>query len=151
MKTPTIKSFTAQSNIPAPLIRAVINQLGGFDSFKESAPDIANHGIDGGFGGFIYHCDTVPFTKKHKQHIIDLAEAQAAECDYGDLYTMINGFNCLKGMDFTPARIAALIHGREPRDDDGQADYTTLYNALAWYAGEEVSRAWCDYLEYLND
>jgi len=68
-----------------------------------------------------------------------------------DAFSMIAGFNCLKGLDLTPGKIAALIYGREPSDDDGSADYTSLFNALAWYAGEEVSRSFCDYLEQLND
>lgn len=150
---PTQTDFINASSIPAQLIRAVIKQLGSFERFQEQAPDITNHGIDGGFGGFIYYCDTVAFTKKHKKHILKLAEDQARDC-YGkdtDAFTMVSTFNCLKGLDLTPGKIAALIYGREPRDDDGSADYTSVYNALAWYAGEEVSRAWCDYLENLND
>lgn len=151
-KQPTQTDFIKQSSIPAPLIRAVIKQLGGFERFQEQGPDITIHGISGGFSGFIYYYpDTVPFTRKHKKHILQMAEDQAADFGESDAFTMIASFNCLKGLDLTPSKIAALIYGREPSDDDGIADYTSLFNALAWYSGEEVARAWCDYLDYLND
>ena len=45
-------------NIDADLIRAVIRQSGGWLSFQEMAQDIYNHGISGGFNGWI-------FTPKH--------------------------------------------------------------------------------------
>jgi hypothetical protein len=151
-KQPTQTDFINNAgHIPAQLIRAVIRQLGGFEYFQEQAPDITNHGIDGGFSGFIYHAETVAFAKKHKKTILQLAEDQARDYGDADAFTMIAGFNCLKGLDITPGKIATLIYGREPSDDDGSADYTSLFNALAWYAGEEVARAWCDYLEQLND
>lgn len=153
MKTPTVKSFIENSNLPAQLIRATINQFGGFERFQEVAEDVTNHGIDGGFNSFIYHEDTVKFSKKNKKLIMELAEQQAADI-YGndtDAFQMLAGFNCLKSYELKPSRIAALIHGREPKEDDDSADYTGIFNALAWYAGEEVARAWCDYLEQLND
>jgi hypothetical protein len=151
-KTPTQTDFIKQSSIPAPLIRAVIKQLGGWESFQEKAPDITSYGMAGGIGGFIYYYpDTVPFSKKHKKHILELAEQQARDYGEADAFAMIAGFNCLKGLDLSPGRIATLALGREPKDDDGSADYTQIHNALAWYAGEEVARSYCDYLEYLND
>lgn len=45
----TIKQFCEYSSIDVGLIRAVIRQSGGWQSFQESAPDISNHGIAGGF------------------------------------------------------------------------------------------------------
>ena len=50
MKTPTLKNLVASSNIPAPLIHAVVRQMGGWETFTNYAPDIARHGIDGGIG-----------------------------------------------------------------------------------------------------
>lgn len=49
----TLKKLVERSNIPESLIRAVVRQMGGWESFKESAPDICRGGIDGGFHGFI--------------------------------------------------------------------------------------------------
>ena len=149
----TLTAFINHSNIPPRLIRAVVNQLGGFEEFQQAAQDITNHGISGGFGGFIYYTDTVAFSKKHKADIMTLAEDQARDY-YGkdaDAFQMIAGFNCLKGQELSPGQIAKLIHGREPKTGDAADDYTQLFNALAWYAGEEVARAWCDFVEYQNE
>lgn len=147
MKNPTLKSFIENSNINARLIRAVVNQLGGWEAFQEKAPDICNHGAAGGFGGIIYYSETVAFTKKHKKLILDYAEQLAADIGDSDAFQLIAGFNCLRGLDLTPGQIAALVYGKEPRDDDKAADYTQLFNALCWFAAEEVSRSYVDFLE----
>ena len=41
----TLKNFIEYSSINAELIRAVIRQSGGWETFQEIAPDIANYGI----------------------------------------------------------------------------------------------------------
>jgi len=136
----TLKSLIANSNIPAPLIRAVVRQLGGWESFTQSAPDIASHGIDGGFHGFIYNRDTEAFAKRNRAHIAALASYQAGEFGHG-VIEMVQGFNCLKG-NGGPAQEEvgmALYAGK----DDGAG----VLNALAWYAGEEVCRAYVDMIE----
>ena len=43
----TLKSLVEKSHINEKLIRAVVRQIGGWESFTQSAPDITNHGIDG--------------------------------------------------------------------------------------------------------
>jgi hypothetical protein len=53
----TTAQAISDSGIPAKLVRSVIWQLGG----KESLQDIANNSIDGGFHGFIYYSETIPF------------------------------------------------------------------------------------------
>lgn len=60
----TLKSLIANSSIPAPLIRAVVRQLGGWERFTEQAPDITSHGINGGYSGFIYYAETHAFAKR---------------------------------------------------------------------------------------
>lgn len=62
---------------------AVLKQLGfiGFDlgdevkseSVISTLEDICNHGIDGGFGDFIYYADTVEFFDNNRDDIIELA------------------------------------------------------------------------------
>jgi len=88
--------FINKSNVPAKLIRAVVSQLGGWEAFKEIAPDIINHGIDGGFRGFIYHTDTVAFFKRNRAAIMDLAEDQCRDIGYEGLFNMFASFNCMK-------------------------------------------------------
>lgn len=141
MKT-TLAKFIDSSNIPAQLIRAVVRQMGGWDSFKESAPDIARHGIDGGFHGFIYYRDTVAFAKRNCAHIAALAKAQAS--DFGNsVVEMIQNFGCFRngGKPDEASICTALYGGRAQEDTD------TVLNALAWYAGEEVARSFQDMAE----
>lgn len=126
----TIKEFCAQSNIPAKLIRSTVRQAGGWQAFKEIAEDVVNHGADGGFGGFFYYTDTCAFFKRNKMYILGYAKEQANEFGQG-LYEMIGGFNCLKISDW---EVAEAIHAPT------SPEKTTVQNALAWYALEEVCR-----------
>ena len=131
----TLKEFTEQSGLNGSLVRHVVKQMGGWDSFKESAQDVANNGINGGFHGFIYYKDTVPFAKRNKTLILDLAKEQAADFGSESIYSMIAGFNCLK---MQADEVAEAIH-------NSHSDLRTqVYNALAWYAGEEVCHRYSD-------
>ena len=135
MKKLTLKAFINQTNIPDKLIRATVRQASGdWELFKESAADIANYGASGGYGGFIYYSDTVPFAKRNLKEIIELAEQQAAEFGESDAYAMIAGFNCLKKGKLTGGRAALAI--AQPNNDQ----HVDVMNALAWYALEEVAR-----------
>ena len=65
--------------------------------------------------------------------------AQQMASDLGEpLYKMIAGFNCLK---ITEGEAAEAIH--DPRSEER----TQVFNALAWFALEEVSRSYSDQLE----
>ena len=130
----TQKQIVENSNIPATLTRAVIKQLGGWSSFKGSAPDIANHGIDGGYCGFVYYTDTVAFFKRNRRDIVELAKQQADDFGMGVL-EMVAGFNCLNG-DYSTDEIGETLFGGPVNDQ--------IANALAWYAGEEVARVYAD-------
>lgn len=132
-----LKELIESTAIPPALVRAVVNQIGGWESFQERAPDIANNGINGGFSGFIYYVDTLKFVRRNRAKIAQLAEEQAHEHEMGAL-EMIQGFNCLR-TDYTVSEIGKCLYGR--------GDDTQILNALAWYAGEEVARAYCDLLE----
>jgi hypothetical protein len=139
MKTatePSIANLITSTNIPESLVRAVVSQMGGWKSFKELAQDICHHGIDGGFHGFIYYSDTIRFTKRNRRAIIEMASEQARGFGMG-LVEMIKGFNCLKGATETE-----IVEGLA-----GNTDQTQVPNGLAWYAGEEVARAYCDMME----
>ena len=140
-----MKTLIANYSIPATLIRAVVKNMGGWESFKESAQDVVDHGAACGFGNFIYYTDTVAFTAKNRKAIAELAAQQAA--DFGDPseIEMILGFNVIKkdNDDLTNADIAKALYGRLTDDDKK----TMIYNALAWYALEEVAQAYCDLLE----
>jgi hypothetical protein len=148
-----IKQFTqAAGHIDAGLIRAVIRQMGGFESFKESAPDICAHGIDGGFNGFIYHVDTVAFYGRNRAAINAMAASMASELGEGGAIELIGSFNCLSSRsqkpgsyarvpDYTADEVGATMYGAKARMD------TQIANALAWFAAEEIARAYCDVIE----
>lgn len=136
----TLKSLIENSNIPAKIIRSVVRGLGGWESFKESAKDVYNHGAAGGYGNFIYHSDTVKFTEKLRKPIVNLVENLAADLGEEPM-ELVSNFSCLKG-DYTYTEVAKALYGRATQDSK-----TYIYNALAWFALEEVCRAYCDQLE----
>lgn len=137
----TLQKLIESTNIPESLVRAVVRQLGGWQSFTESAPDICRHGIDGGYGKFVYYCDTLPFAKRNRAEILRMASDQAEAIGIG-LVEMIKGFNCFRNSPPTEAEIVEALAGK--------ATESQVPNALAWYAGEEVCRAYDDALENLK-
>lgn len=139
----TTKQVIETSNIPAKLIRSVILQLGGTVDAREKFPDITNHGIDGGFHGFIYYSDTVAFFKRNRNEITQLVESYAEEFGTTPV-EMVAEFNCLKSSSSyekleTIHSIGRCLYGGRLTDEDD-----LVANALAWFAAEEVARAFCD-------
>lgn len=134
----TIKEFTEESNQPEKLIRAVVRQCGGWDSFKEMAEDVANHGANCGFSGFIYYRDTVAFTERNIDSIMESVTQLAADIGEKPI-SMIASFNCLKMDDLD---VAEALYNKK------SDERTNVFNALAWYALEEVSRSYCDITDY---
>ena len=134
---PSLQGLINSTPIPESLVRAVVRQMGGWQSFKESAPDICRGGIDGGFHGFISYADTMKFAKKNKEAIRQLAIDQAQEFGLG-VVEMIKGFGCFRHSKPSEAEIIDGLAGiAHPMG-------VNVPNALAWYAGEEVARAYCD-------
>ena len=135
----TMANLINSTSIPASLVRAVVRQMGGWDSFVSAAPDITRHGIDGGFSGFIWNKDTEAFAKRNKDAISELASSEAQEIGYDSTFAMIRAFGCFKGDTLSDGDLMrALCRGQNPKDGPN------FLNGLAWYAGEEVARAYCD-------
>ena len=133
----TMKSFINESNIPAPLIRAVVKQSGGWDSFQEMARDVAAHGADNGFSGWIYYHETMTFFKKNRTLILEYAEEVADDMGQ-DLLSLIQGFGIFRKAPITKNDLAKAIYAG--RGDD----VFIVHNVLAWFALEEVARAYVD-------
>jgi len=133
---PSLANLIEYTNIPESLVRAVVKQMGGWESFKQSAPDITRHGISGGFHGFIYYSDTIAFAKRNRKAILEMATEQAEQFGQG-LVEMIKCFRCMNG-----ATEAEIVEGLA-----GNTDRNQVPNGLAWYAGEEVARAYCNMTE----
>ena len=137
-----LSEFVGKSNISEKLIRSTVRQIGGWTEFQEIASDVANHGANTGWGGFTYYKETYTFTKRNLSEIMEMAKSQAEDLGEADEFKMISGFRCLNG-DFTASRIAELIY-RRPKTKEDQDDQDLVFNALAWYALEEVSREYDD-------
>ena len=142
MKTttkPTLAGLIASTDIPASLVRAVVKQFGGWESFKESAEDVTRGGIDGGFNGFIWNSDTEAFARRNREAIARMASEQAAEFGTG-VHEMIRSFGCFRNGDKpTDTEIGIALYAGQNTEDG-----VNMLNALAWYAGEEVCRAYVD-------
>ena len=142
-----MSDFLKTANVDPKLAAAVIRQFGGWDTFQEKAADVANHGIDGGYCGFIYYTETTAFSKKHKKLIIENVK-QLAD-DVGESFTKVTAnFNCLKKSGITDNDVMMALMSPWSCED-----YTVVqvYNALAWYAGETVAREYTYFVYNLEN
>ena len=126
-----------QTNMPEKLVKAIIKQSGGWDEFQEMASDIANHGIDGGFSGWIYYRETCGFYRANKKLILEFAESYAN--DMGEnMLSMIQNFGVFRRDPISQNDLAkALYTGRGD-------DRTTVQNVMAWFVAEELARTCVD-------
>ena len=138
MKTTLAALIENAGNIPENLIRATVRQSGGWARFKEHAEDVTNHGAAGGFAGFTYYADTLKFTRANRADIVTLCESMADDLGESGPVALVKGFNCLKGS--TEAEVASTLYGKGDED-------TQVSNALAWFALEEVARAYCNMID----
>lgn len=118
------------------LAPAVIRQSGGWQAFKENAPDISRHGIDCGFNGWIYHGETVTFYRANRTGIVDWIAGLADEPGIEPV-TMLQSWRCLQ--DCSAVEILRTIAG-------SKVD-ATVANGLAWGIAEEVARRFSDACE----
>ena len=139
-KAMTLKQFIEETSCPESIVRAVIRQLGGWnEDTRQSMKDIARHGIDGGFHGFIYYADTVDFFKRNKKSILAMADDYARDFGHAGALDLFSSFNCMK--EFSQDEIARAIYA-------GKGDCKDqILNCLAWFAGEEVARSYYDICE----
>lgn len=117
------------------LAAAVIEQMGGFETFATDAPSIAAHGAMGGWSGFTYYSDTVPFTVRHLRTLREYGREMADSIGADGFYSLVAGFNCL---DLTTDEVADALH------DADHDSHTGVMNALAWFALEEAARMYDD-------
>jgi hypothetical protein len=140
MKNVTIKQIIARrGDISAKLIRATVKQFGGIEALNECAQDVNNHGIHGGFHGFIYYSDTCSFFAKHQRDIVAFAKETAREFDTG-LLEMVRDFGGIRG-DYSVDEIGLTLFGTKKNHD------TQIANVMAWFIGEEIARAVADIQE----
>jgi len=112
------------------LTKAVIKQYGNKKEFMESVSDICRGGASAGVSGFIYYHETIDFTEKNFDLIMERLKDDASSYGLG-LLEMLKGFNCFDGMD--EDEIAEGLYN--PESDNR----TAVFNGLAWYALESVA------------
>lgn len=135
-----MKNLIENTSMSPKLAKAIINQSGGWDQFKESAPDIANHGIDGGFSGWIYYSDTCEFFKKNRKDILAYAE-EMAESMGEDMLSMIQNFGVFQNDQISTNDLAKALY--TGKGDDA----TRVQNVMAWFVVEELARNYVDMVE----
>ena len=121
------------ADLPPGLAAAVVAQSGGWDHFTDNAPDIARHGINAGFHGWIYTAETVGFFEANRAAVVAWL-AQIADDLGAEPVGMLQSWRCLQ--DCSQAEILATIAGTEIDQ--------TVANGLAWGVGEDVARRFCD-------
>lgn len=112
------------------VINAVYNSIG-----KDSIMDVVNHGIDGGFNGFIYYSDTHKFAIKHRSVIVTMLEDMADQLGE-EVVKMVSGFGVFRNspMDNDDRKDLYKYLG------GGKPEQGTITNLMAWFAAEEVCR-----------
>ena len=112
------------------LINAVVSRVG-----RDSIMDVVNHGIDGGFNGFIYYEETHKFAMRYRKLIVKLLEEQAA--DLGEeVVSMVSNFGCFRNDPMNNEyrkELYKFLGG-------GKCEKSYITNLMAWFAAEEVCR-----------
>ena len=126
------------------LAKAVIAQMGGSENFAENANNISSHGIDGGYSGFVYYTDTVKFAEENHGAIMDSLKSDMDNFGNESVPEMRSHWKSLN--DLSQDEIAEVVYDKDPENEN----YTQVYNAMAWYAGEQVSYEYSNALEDLE-
>lgn len=112
------------------LVNAVINRIG-----LDSVNDVNNHGINGGYSGFIWYSDTHKFAMRYRKLIVSLLEEQADQLGE-DVVSMVSNFGVFRQnkMDNEDKKDLYKYLG------GGRNEQSTITNLMAWFAAEEVCR-----------
>lgn len=147
MTTSTLNQEGFIENYIAPmsngLATAVINQYGGFEALSECYSDVCNHGIDGGFNGWIATHDMVEFYKDNKTGILNFAKETAEELGSEGLLEMVSEFNRIRG-EYNLSEIAEGLYDPESEHHD------IIAEMMAWFVAEEVARSYERMVEDLD-
>jgi hypothetical protein len=139
----TLKSFCNSSNLDSKLIKAVVSQSGGWESFQQMAQDVVDNGASGGFHGFIYYTETTSFFKRHRRLILDLAIDQATYMGERSALDMVSNFRCIKDYEITKAEVEQVLYFGMTGIEMAEI----IVNCIAWYALEEVCHEYVNFVE----
>lgn len=123
------------------LIKAVRKNISSDSSCADQTlRDVSSHGADGGFSGFTYYADTVPFAMLYIEEIRECLIDEARDLGFKSAASMVAGFRCLESYELSDDDINRVIWSPSAAFIDHEEDVTTLVlNALAWYALEKVA------------
>jgi len=132
----------------ATLYNAVTERLG--EDFETDLEDVANHGANSGFTGFIYTRETCGFFADNRdmivKHVRDMAEYLGE-----DSVSFVAGFRCLTDDFETREAVASVLYDRtwpnrwnSDNSDDVTDDECSVANALAWFTLEEAAQEYAD-------
>jgi hypothetical protein len=108
----------------------VVNRIG-----MDSINDVINHGIDGGFNGFIYYSDTHKFAIKNKKLINEYLEEYSDQLGM-EPFQLISEFRVLK--DNLSKQDLKDIHGYLS-GFDCNIEQGAITNTLAWFCVEQLA------------
>ncbi len=122
------------------LINIVRNQLDPENEkeFQQILKDVTVGGADAGFPNFIYHKDTVKFSRDNIKIIMNQLTQDAQDLGEDPL-KIIQDFNCLNYSNIPLFEIGSVVFGAPDDATINDGIDTQIYNALAWYALETVA------------
>lgn len=136
------------------LAQAVFKQLGGENNVTDmlevidTLKDIAKHGIQDGYNGFIYTADSCEFFDKNKVEILNLIANDAQDFDINEL-EMINNFPAIKnsGEPITLQFFYEAMKNKGTGNEDNSYEYIDLKNSLSLYVANRVASNYTDLID----
>ena len=136
------------------LAQAVFKQLGGENNVTDmleiidTLKDIAKHGIQDGYNGFIYTEDSCNFFDKNKVEILNLIANDAQGFDINEL-EMINNFPTIKnsGEPITLQFFYEAMKNKGTGNEDNSYEYIDLKNSLSLYVANRVASNYTDLID----
>lgn len=149
------------------LANAALNQFGVEDFFKHTAYDVGHHGIDGGYGDWIAHSETVSFYEKNYKEVsgfggwISYAKTVSFyEKNYKEIKAWLlkshDEFNCqssiiehvasfelVQKQGFNLVEIERLLIANEKN----HVSYQNFANAMSWQVATDLCKAYIRWSE----
>ena len=143
----TVESFldwaVESRGISKELSTATIEQL-TVREFLDYGENIAQHGISGGYVGFQFFNETVPFFERNRELIItwakDFSESMGGEPSF---MVTLSKFKEISFYDLTPNDLAPLFYSENRHEDD---NYEGFANAMSFIVANTVCNAYSEFL-----
>ena len=140
--------FQEDSRGVNPLLTIAVIEQFGIESFLECAGDVYNHGITGGFSGFIYYTDTEPFYIDNRDLIIAWAKDFYESLGISDsLVGFIAGFGSMKSQGFSADDIGEFLYSNNADLDN----FTYFANNMSWGVAEEICYGYTEFAGEYED